>query len=689
MVAAESLEEKRRLQLVYATELLRAGKAETAIRELETLKADIQITSPEHWPAQRCDIELAEAIANLRLGEDQNCCAVNTPDSCLLPIKGSGIHTRTTGSARAVSLLTGILRYAPDNLQARWLLNVAQMTLGKYPSGVPTKWLIEPSVFRSEYSVPRFPNVASLLGLNAYGHAGGLVLDDLDGDGNLDILATAMGLKDGLHFYHNNSDGTFVDRTSQANLAGLAGGINAIQADYDNDGSTDLFIMRTGFAGEPSQLPSSLLRNKGDGTFIDVTRQTGLHRAGSTRAATWLDYDNDGRLDLFVAYELINGEKRSCALFHNNLNGTFTDVAKQAGVDLAGDVVGAVSSDYDGDGYSDILITVRDGESGRIVLYHNGGNGKFNDVTAIAKLATPISPSGTFFFDYDNDGRPDLLVVGYRTGGVQDIAASYLGMPTSAERTRLYRNLGNGTFEDVSISAHVDKVMPGMGLNFGDLDNDGWLDFYVATGTPDISMIIPNRMFRNAGGKQFQEVTTGGDFGHLQKGHAVAFGDLNNDGCQDVFAQMGGMNDGDLAYSALFVNPGYRNHWLTLKLEGIHTNRSAIGARIKVTVTTPSGKRDMYRVVSSGGSCGANPLRQEIGLSDAQKIDRVEIFWPVTGRTQVLRRLDLDRFYIVREDQDKAVLPAMWRFQWPDIKQQHPLARNLYQGTSKSVPNAG
>jgi hypothetical protein len=198
------------------------------------------------------------------------------------------------------------------------------------------------------------------------------------------------------------------------------------------------------------------------------------------------------------------------------------------------------------------------------------------------------------------------------------------------------------------------KVIPTMGLNFGDLDNDGWLDFYLGTGSPDFGALIPNRMFRNAGGRLFQDVTAAGNFGHLQKGHAIAFGDVDNDGDQDVFAQMGGAYPGDQAFSALFQNPGGANHWVTLQLEGVRSNRSAIGARITVVLETKAGRRVLHRTVGSGGSFGASPLRREIGLGEAQRIESVEVFWPATGLTQTVRRLKLDHRYRIREGSEAA-----------------------------------
>jgi hypothetical protein len=198
--------------------------------------------------------------------------------------------------------------------------------------------------------------------------------------------------------------------------------------------------------------------------------------------------------------------------------------------------------------------------------------------------------------------------------------------------------------------------MLGMGANFGDLDNDGWLDFYVGTGNPDLSTQIPNRMFRNAEGKFFQDVTTSGNFGHLQKGHGVAFADFDNDGDQDVFIKIGGAFTGDIGRNAVFLNPGHGNHWMTLKLEGVHSNRAAIGARIRVIVETAQGDRSIYKTVGSGGSFGASPLRQEIGLGQAKQVQAVEIFWPTTGKTQVVKGLALDHFYKIREGQPNATL---------------------------------
>jgi hypothetical protein len=670
MVSEGSLAEQRKLHLVYATELTNEGNTEDAIRELNALETDIRVSDPGGWARMKRPILLAQAIAHLRLGEDQNCCARNTPDSCLLPIKGAGVHTQPFGSTHAIQLLERLLQDDPRDVRARWLLNVAFMTLGKYPQEVPARWRISPEVFRSGYPLHRFPNISSLTGLSILGRAGGTVVDDLDGDSRLDVLISAIGFEDQLRFFHNNGDGSFSDRTARAKLTGLTGGINMIQADYDNDGRKDVFVMRGGWAGPAGRFPSSLLRNTGAGVFEDVTKRTGLFCTLPTQTAVWLDYDSDGYLDLFVGYLSGPGKRRPCALFRNNGDGTFRDVAKQAGVDFS-DVRAAISDDYNGDGRPDLFLTVGDsGRAGGGVLLRNEGGGTFSDVSRAAGVADGAAGSSALFFDYDNDGRPDLFLGGagvddVHRAVVEDVAADYLGLPTGAGRARLYHNRGDGTFEEVGRAAGLHRVMPGAGLNYGDLDNDGFPDLYVGTGTPALDMIVPNRMFRNAGGKVFQDVTTAGDFGHLQKGYGVAFADMNDDGQQDVFAHMGGVYYGDRAYSALFANPGGRNRWLTLQLRGVQTNRSAIGARIKVTVRTPGGKRDIYKSVCSGGSAGAGPLRQEIGLGNATAIEQVEVFWPVSRRRQRLRGLKPDRIYHIDESRERAVRLRAQPFAWP------------------------
>jgi hypothetical protein len=191
-----------------------------------------------------------------------------------------------------------------------------------------------------------------------------------------------------------------------------------------------------------------------------------------------------------------------------------------------------------------------------------------------------------------------------------------------------------------------------MGANFGDLDNDGFPDFYLGTGDPNFDSIMPNLMFHNLGGTGFANVSTAGGFGHLQKGHGVSFADLDNDGDQDVFMEMGGAFLGDAYMNALFENPGFSNNWITIKLIGDTSNRSAVGARIRCSISEGGTKRDIYKWVNSGGSFGANPLRREIGLGQAETIDVLDIYWPTSDTTQRFEDVAVNQFLEITEGQE-------------------------------------
>jgi len=635
---------------------LRAGDMEDSLKTIEELR-QIYKTVPRYaTPANVSSMLLAEALDYLRIGEVENCLSLHGPDACILPFQGTAFHKKQRGSREAIRILTELLNKKPTDLKLRWLLNLAYMTLAEYPDKVPAQWLIPPRVFNSEYDIKRFVNIANPLGLEIGGLAGGVVADDFDGDGNIDIMASNWAVTGKMRMFHNNGDGSFSDVTEDAGLEEARGGLNMIQADFNNDGFVDVLVLRGAWRGAAGNFPKSLLKNNGDGTFSDVSFEAGLATEHPTQAAVWLDYDNDGWIDLFVGNESTVDATNRCELFHNNHDGTFTDVAAECGLDIVAFVKGVTAGDFNNDGRVDLYLSCGN-EPNRLLRNDGAGKGGrrwvFTDVTAQAGVAEPIRSFPTWFFDFDNDGLLDIFVAGSFMRGLADVVSDYLGEPHDSERLRLWRNKGDGTFEDVTRAVNLYKLVPTMGCNFGDLDNDGFLDFYCGTGDPDNSTLIPKRMFRNDGGKRFQDVTTSGGFGHLQKGHAVAFADFDNDGDQDVYTILGGAYTGDTARSAFFENPGHGNHWIKLKIEGVKSNRAGIGARIKLVVETSKGPRTIYKTVNSGGSFGSNPLRQEIGLGDATAIRAAEIFWPVTGTTESISDLKLDRAYIVREGTGK------------------------------------
>ena len=638
-----------RAQLAEA--LLPAGALEEAIAIFEDVRRDITSTALNVPPAFAVAVNDLLAIAYLRQAQVANCRPERGSAPCLFPIPDEGRHTDMTAARAAIRLYEAALRDDPDDLISQWLLNIAYMMVGEYPHAVPIQWRIPEEAISSAYDIGRFPDVAPQLGLNTRGLAGGSVTSDFDRDGYIDIMASSSGFGDQIRYFKNNGDGTFDDRTVAAGLEGLVGGLNALSTDYNNDGFTDVLVLRGAWL--PRGHPNSLLRNNGDGTFDDVTEAAGLFGDFPTQAAVWADFDNDGWLDVFIGNETTEGPQHPSQLFINNGDGTFTDMARQAGVAVVGFVKGVAAGDYDNDGLSDLYVSLL-GEWN--LLFHNNGSGgggypTFSEVGLAAEVRQPLASLPTWFFDYDNDGWEDLIVFGFSaTSG--DVAAEYLGRSHDAALSHLYRNSGDGTFTDVTAKTGLDKIFLSMGSNFGDLDNDGFLDVFVGTGNPDFRALVPNRVFRNAGGTFFQDVAASGGFGHLQKGHAVSFADLDNDGDQDIHMVLGGAYEGDFAYNALFANPGHGNRWITLQLEGVQSNRPAIGARIHVIVDNPRGPRDIHVTVNQGGNFGASSLRQEIGLGDATAIRQITITWPASGITDVYTDVALDQMVHIREGAD-------------------------------------
>ncbi len=663
LAAATTTKDKSRILFHLGVKQMQAGKPDEGLNTFMALDKLVAENNLKLDQNTKYELRMRKAVAFLRLGEQENCLLRHNAESCLFPLRPMAFHLLPRGSRGAIELFNEALAENPNDLSARWLLNLAHMTLGEYPDKVPPQFVIPPKTFDSEYDMPRFPDVAGSLGIDVDDLAGGVIVDDFDNDGFLDIVTSAWGLEGQLRYFHNDGNGQFTQRTSEAGLVGLTSGLNIIQTDYNNDGWIDIMVLRGGWLSKAGRLPCSLLRNNKDGTFTDVTEEAGLLRFHPTQTASWFDYDGDGWLDVFIGNETTDQKDPDYSeLFHNNRDGTFTECGKLCGVRVAEFVKGVACADYDHDGRPDLYLSIRNGPN---MLFHNDGPAepgtggtnsgawKFSEVAVKAGVTEPKYSFPTWFFDFDNDGWDDLFCSGYATRDVGDIAADYLGLPTIASKAKMYRNNHDGTFTDVSVATHMDRVCHTMGSNFGDLDNDGFLDFYLGTGDPDFTTLIPNRMFHNGEGKVFHDVTTATGTGHIQKGHGVAFADLDNNGSQDIYAVMGGAFSGDTARNALFLNPINTNHWVKLKLVGVKANRAAIGARLKVTVLTPSGTRDIYKTVNSGGSFGANPLRQELGLGQASAIKNLEIQWPGSGTVQMVAGLELDNAYEITEGSEK------------------------------------
>ncbi|MDO6430320.1 CRTAC1 family protein [Flavitalea sp. BT771] len=629
-----------------ANALMQLGEEQKAIDIFQDLLAKISLGNIE----QRQPVMKDLAIAYLRMGDRTNCINNHTAESCIFPIAGGGVHRDKAGAEKAIELYKAILADNPGDLESRWLLNVAYMSTGGYPSEVPPQFLLKVRDEDTMHLVKPFRNVAMNPGLNYKCIAGGSIVDDFNNDGYPDIVLSSWSLTEPMRYYRNNANGTFTDVSDSSGLGYLTGGLNIVQTDYNNDGYKDIFVLRGGWKGKFGKNPNSLLRNNGDGTFTDVTKESGLLSFHPSQTAVWADLNNDGWLDVFIGNETTpHEEAHPCQLFINNRNGTFTEMAAKAGCAITLFVKGVTAGDYDNDGLTDIFLSTLNGN--KILLRNESDkNGviKFRDVSEQAGLTHNMTRTfPTWFWDYDNDGWLDILVCGYEfTQSLSYYAAAEaIQLPIgNAGKVFLFRNKHDGTFEEVSAKAGLNSTAFAMGANFGDIDNDGYLDFYLGTGNPQLKSAVPNKLFKNIGGERFLDVTTSARVGNLQKGHGVSFADLDNDGDEDIYIKMGGAYTGDAFENALYLNPGQPdNHWVNLLLQGTLSNKAAIGARIKLTFREHGKERAVFRDVNSGGSFGSNPLRQHIGIGAATTIEQVEISWPVTGKTQVFRNLPIDR----------------------------------------------
>ncbi|MDE0018381.1 MAG: FG-GAP-like repeat-containing protein [Candidatus Poribacteria bacterium] len=568
-------------------------------------------------------------------------------------------HLRHGNLEKAVTNFKASLRLKPRDPETLWNLWTAYSKLGGYPEELPEEFKIQTEweqegrveaggksgspVFQSSNlpSKSQFTNVAPDLEMDKVDGGRGSAWGDYDNDGDEDIVA--VGTYQPHALYRNNGDGTFTNVAEQAGIADPRGGWGSLFADYDNDGSLDLYITRGGWSGAAE---NTLYHNNGDGTFSDVTHAAGVADPQSSFCAAWADYNNDGYLDLYIADGVI-GDGAANVLYHNNGDGTFTNIAESAGVANTGNSLGTAWGDYDKDGYIDLHV-VNFGQSN--VLYRNNGDGTFTDVTPTTGMNLPVTDAFvTFFLDVDNDADLDIFIS--NSGSFQAFIAGQITgtAPHDGDRQVLYRNNGDGTFTDVTRESGLYHAFGAMGANFGDVDSDGYLDIYLATGAPQMGRLERDALFRNNGDGTFTDATLALGLGNIGKGHGVTFGDVDTDGDVDIYVPVGGAFIGDQWHNLFYQNAGAGNNWLTLKLVGVKSNRDGIGARVTLRV----GDRVIYREVSGGCGFGStNSLSLEIGLKAHTKVDTLEIAWP-SGQVDTHRDLSVNQRLVFTEGEDR------------------------------------
>ena len=586
-------------------------------------------------------------VAALRQGELDNCVACVGPSSCIFPIDTDAQHQFPSGSKSALKFFAEYTSARPEDTGINWLIHLARSTLGQNQSSslsLLSPWNPQPFERNS------FKNQLQELGLGTRGPnmLGGSLIGDFNNDNLPDIAISSGDWNLGLSIYIQKKDGSFDDVAANLSLQNQRMAANLTGADYDNDGDLDILLLRGGWE---SPFRMTLLQNNGNADFSDVTVDSGLETPIATQSAAWTDFDLDGDLDIYVAgeYHDRNATPINCnRLYENQGNGSFIDIAEKAGVLNQAWAKGVTSGDFNNDGHPDFFVSNMNGFNR---LYRNNGDKTFTDVAAEAGVIEPVKSFSCWFFDFNNDGFQDIFVAGFNAT-LNEIVSDMLGNPVGKpERPRLFRNTGKGTFEDVTARSGLEIATVPMGSNFGDYDNDGRLDFYLATGRPSYSMLVPNLMFRNTDGLKFTNTTVLTGTGHLQKGHGVSFADTDLDGDLDLFVQTGGQSPADKSHNAMFVNQLNSGHCIELKLIGSKSARSAIGAKVSAKFFTKSGNSQIiHRVVSQGSSFGGNSLTVHLGIGDSESIDELQIIWPL-GLQQNFRQIRANQFIEITEGQ--------------------------------------
>jgi hypothetical protein len=638
-----SEENKKEVTINLVIQYILTGQTAESIKIIEQLLAQ-----PSLDENATIILKSMLALSYLREGELNNCYKNHNEASCIMPFSSRAFHADKHGAEEAAKLYLEILSKRPEDRHSRWLLNIAYMALGEYPAGVPKQFFVDFDKYSTKGTIGRFPNIASKLGIDRQSHLGGICMDDFNNDGTLDLFVTSFRLNENVGYYQN-LNGKMTDVTAAMGLNGITGGANCMQADFDNDGWKDILIVRGGWQEQAGFQPKSLLHNLQGKGFEDVTQKAGLMGLHPSHSACWADINNDGWLDLFVGNEEGNwvnppdSVDHFSELFLNKKDGTFENISQRAGVVVNSFVKGCAWFDYNNDGLADLYVS---NYKSKNLLYRNDGlkNGVpvFTEVAEQAGVSLPVFSFSVNVMDFNNDGWQDLLVPGYDIRE-NDLTSEYIG-DTVQHMPKLFINNHDGTFTDIAEKANLRRSIYAMGLNSGDIDNDGYPDFYAATGYADLRGLFPNLMFRNVEGKYFEDVTTATGTGHLQKGHGVAIGDIDNDGDNDVFAVMGGFFTSDFSFNTLFENPGNTNNWIGLELQGQTVNRSAIGAKIVITASGPAGEKTFYKWVTTGGSYGSSPLQLVTGLGKYNKISSLEITWQ-GDQKQVIKVPAVNQYY--------------------------------------------
>jgi hypothetical protein len=594
--------------LQFGRTFMKCGLFQEAVNQLEVAARDPRVQRRAHYES---------LVANYRLG----------------------------AYAHAIRHGVTCLEAEPTDERARYWLWLAAQKAGGYPDTVRQDLRME-VVAGFHPTAVQLEEVATEIGLDKTCGGRGTAVFDSNGDGTLDVVIA--GAHAGCSLYRNNGDGTFTDISTGSGLDRCVYSFGLAVGDYDNNGLPDLFVSGLGFFDGQGML----MRNNGDGTFTDVTKEAGLGMWGPAFTATWVDYDGDGYLDLFVVNTLggLFNRKTPNRLYHNNGDGTFTDVTAEAGLQTVWPTIGTTWGDFSNNGRPDLFIS----NAGPAQLFRNNGDGTFTDVSRAAGIDAPAISFVCVCCDIDDDGWLDI--VQFTWSRPQDaIYTLRTGQgPEGSSPLRVFRNNRDGTFTDIAPQRGLTGCWGTMSGTVGDFNNDGYLDILLGNGDPSIDRTEAAILLENDG-RQFHNVTFAAGMPFTGKGHGSNMADLAGDGRLHLIVANGGFYPGDLLTTTVHRPKRLPGNYLNVRLVGTRSNRDAIGARL----TLRASGRTQHRLVSGGTGFGCLPYEQHFGLGTATQIEGLEIRWP-SGHVQRLEQLPHNQSVRIVEGQ------AGWEAVYPN-----------------------
>ncbi len=621
-------------------------------------------TSAQYAPWDNAQTE--ESKSPLLAGKTKEAIAALTPlvkqypGDARIPYTLATIFFRTEDDYdKGIPYALEACRDKPEDVRYRWMLRTLTI-LGQHPiNSIPLDCALATPAFPS--SPVHFVDVAKEAGVDLDAMGRGAAWGDYDNDGRDDLLVCSE--RGHFTLYHNLGNGKFTDVAENVGLIDPVGlgcyGANFV--DYDNDGFQDILLSGNGWGGDNRLF---LFHNDHGRRFTDVTERAGLGGRMNAFGSSWADYDKDGFLDVAVAEGLVHAGGGRILLYHNNRNGRFSEVGLKAGLTRRARWMNVTWGDFYGDGRQDLFAVSFDSQC---ALYHNLGDGKFEDVTERAGIKCPSANYTASVLDYDNDGKPDIFVSTYPGGEENLMVAHYIsGAPVPPEKRQLlFHNNGNGTFTRATEEAGILGWHGAMAAGVGDVDNHGYPDIILGTGNPQLDWAEPKPLYYNDGHGHFVDIGIPAgllDFGML---HGTIFSDYDDTGRLSIFENRGGFYLASRLRSRLYKSLGTPYHSLEVRLIGTESNRDAIGSTLMVA----SGDKRVYQHVDGGSGFGCmNSRTIHFGLADHVAIDSLNIDWP-NGRHQVWQNVPIDSRIEVVEG--KAGFRVLRRFQLQMSSNQH------------------